>query len=69
MREEKDMSDYLCEGCFGSCIAKQFLEDALECPCINCLVKVTCMDACDKWHSFFSDFTDRKNIANHNGFY
>jgi hypothetical protein len=57
------MSENLCEGCFGSCMAMQYSEEVLDCPCVNCLVKVTCMDACEKWHAFFSDFTDRKKTV------
>ena len=49
----------LCQGCRYSelrdigtrsynCVILQLLESEEDCPCINCLVKMVCIENCDK---------------------
>jgi len=36
-----------------------------KCPCIKCLVKVTCMDVCEEF-DIFSMFVSKETIKNKN---
>lgn len=49
------------KGCFGCAVKSQWDEDRgricympyksmLKCPCMKCLVKVTCTEYCDRFH-------------------
>jgi hypothetical protein len=49
-----------CKGCGSKCLAESFPEESIKCPCIICLIKVTCFDPCKDWHRFFYNFSDTK---------
>ena len=50
LREIDLKEDIRCRGCLGPigyCVFERNYVD--KCPCINCLVKVTCCNYCDRW--------------------
>ena len=45
----------LCRGCKASCLGEHILEHEgkiYNCPCLTCMVKVTCMEICEDFYIF-----------------
>lgn len=54
-----------CKGCNleGDCVdgVKPHFSETKQCPCINCIVKVICHDACEEWKNYLELFDRRKD--------
>ena len=59
------MEVYDCKGCNLKCESEPYEDENTKCPCMTCLVKVTCTVICQEWKIYWNKsidaFIKRKN--------